>query len=501
MDTGMKRYYVFMLFVFSYIYAFETNAQCGGLVTGINNGGPYEVTGNCSLTGGLVTIRAQVTIQNGGSLTIGTAGSTQNLRLDNAASSLIVQNGGSLTVTRNLQLRNTNASVTIDAGGTVTVNNNFVGQNNAGTGGTLTVNGSLSVTGNTRTFNNVTVGSSGTLNVGGNWIAETGILDVSGDANVTGNFNAFTGNPTLTIQTGGSLTANGNLDIDTAQPTNISGVLKGNSSARLSQNFNILAGGILQVGTFEEGVNFDVQSGGTLSVTNNPAAINTSTTGTVTVDGGNGDLDCSNGCCGAQCNSGGNNLDENANNQVLPIELGHFDGLVIGDQINLSWSSVSEKNNHFYTLEKSIDGENFEVLDYIAGAGDSQESLHYSYSDHDVYHHGLYHYRLSQTDYDGTSELLQVIWVRYTGHESLSPVLVYPGVLFSNEPILISLRQGYIHHGEASLFDLQGVIKERKKINNTIREIRFSANDLPPATYVLAGQINGIPFSKKLIVK
>lgn len=497
----MKRYCAFVIFVFTYIYGYDLRAQCGGLTTGTNSAGPYVVTGNCTLTGDIVRIRAQVTVQNGASLTIGTVGSTQNLRLDNVASNLIIQNGGSLTVTRNLQLRNTSATVTIDAGGTATVNNNFVGQNNAGVGGTLTVNGSLSVTGTTRTFNNVTIGPSATFTTGGNWVAQTGTLDISGDVDVTGNFNAFTDNPTLTIQTGGNLTAGGQLDIDTDQPTNISGVLKGNSSARLSQNFNILAGGILQVGTFLEGVNFDVQSGGTLSVTNNPGAISTNATGTVTVNGGNGDLDCSNGCCGAQCNAGGNNLDENANNQVLPIELGHFEGQVEGNLINLSWSSVSEKNNHFYTLEKSIDGENFEVLDYIAGAGDSQEARYYNYADHDVYHYGLYHYRLSQTDYDGTSELLRVIWVQYTGDGSVSPVLVYPTVLFSSETISVSVGQGSIQHGEVILYNLSGAIRERKKIEHSTAEVRFPSKDLPPAIYVLAGQINGIPFSKKLIVK
>ena len=84
----------------------------------------------------------------------------------------------------------------------------------------------------------------------------------------------------------------------------------------------------------------------------------------------------------------------------LPIELNSFSATCQGGQAHLNWSTITEQNNHYFTVEKSEDGINWEVLDTLLGAGMSVEELFYTLNDEYSYR-GVSYYRLKQTDFDG----------------------------------------------------------------------------------------------------
>ena len=86
---------------------------------------------------------------------------------------------------------------------------------------------------------------------------------------------------------------------------------------------------------------------------------------------------------------------------ALPVELISFAGQLKAEQVELTWQTEVELNNDFFTLERSRDGINFEVIGSIRGAGNSTTSQRYDYLDQTPYN-GLNYYRLSQTDFDGT---------------------------------------------------------------------------------------------------
>jgi len=84
----------------------------------------------------------------------------------------------------------------------------------------------------------------------------------------------------------------------------------------------------------------------------------------------------------------------------LPIELLYFDGEIVGEDNLLTWATVSEQNNDYFTLERSRNGFDFEVLGTVAGAGTSTSTLYYNQFDYDPFA-GISYYRLKQTDFDG----------------------------------------------------------------------------------------------------
>jgi hypothetical protein len=96
----------------------------------------------------------------------------------------------------------------------------------------------------------------------------------------------------------------------------------------------------------------------------------------------------------------------------LPIELINFDAVSDAQVVHASWTTLSEINNDYFTLERSKDGIHFETVKIVDGAGNSNRKLDYSDIDQDPYD-GLSYYRLMQTDYDGSftySEKIAVIF-------------------------------------------------------------------------------------------
>lgn len=85
----------------------------------------------------------------------------------------------------------------------------------------------------------------------------------------------------------------------------------------------------------------------------------------------------------------------------LPIVLLSFTAECKGsNKVDIKWETVTEINNHFFTVEKSHDGTNFFDLTTVPGAGNSNSPLNYSATDNSPYPDITY-YRLKQTDYNG----------------------------------------------------------------------------------------------------
>jgi hypothetical protein len=76
----------------------------------------------------------------------------------------------------------------------------------------------------------------------------------------------------------------------------------------------------------------------------------------------------------------------------------------------LEWVTKSERNNDYFSIERSEDGKIFETIKQINGAGNSTKKLHYDFTDYSPLR-GTNYYRLKQTDYDGKSEYSKIITI------------------------------------------------------------------------------------------
>jgi len=85
---------------------------------------------------------------------------------------------------------------------------------------------------------------------------------------------------------------------------------------------------------------------------------------------------------------------------VLPIELITFEGRKNARSNELNWVTMTEINNDYFIVERSVDGEIFEFLHEVEGAGTSSIINSYTFSDEN-FQPTINYYRLKQTDFDG----------------------------------------------------------------------------------------------------
>lgn len=124
-----------------------------------------------------------------------------------------------------------------------------------------------------------------------------------------------------------------------------------------------------------------------------------------------------------------------AGSSPLPITLVSFDAEKETDRVKLLWVTATEKNNAFFTIEKSIDGINFTSVGSVSGAGNSSTYLNYSYYDTKPYH-GLSYYRLKQTDFSDEYQYSPMISVSFNQRISFS---VYPNPVDVDQPLSVTL--------------------------------------------------------------
>ena len=86
----------------------------------------------------------------------------------------------------------------------------------------------------------------------------------------------------------------------------------------------------------------------------------------------------------------------------LPIQLTSFNVACVNNAAVISWTSATETNNDYYTVERTTDGITYETVATVKGAGNSSTPLNYSATDYNPLPSTSY-YRLSQTDLDGNT--------------------------------------------------------------------------------------------------
>jgi len=118
----------------------------------------------------------------------------------------------------------------------------------------------------------------------------------------------------------------------------------------------------------------------------------------------------------------------------LPVELLNFVALRSGASVQLIWSTASETNNDFFTVQRSKDGISFENIVQQKGAGNSNAVLYYSATDHDPYT-TFSIYRLKQTDFDGKFTYSNLVSVDIVNSAGFS---IYPNPFKASAGIIVN---------------------------------------------------------------
>lgn len=97
---------------------------------------------------------------------------------------------------------------------------------------------------------------------------------------------------------------------------------------------------------------------------------------------------------------------------ILPIELLSFEAILDKKQVKLFWSVSTQINNDHFFIERSNDAFSWEKIAEVDGAGTNNQYQEYSCFDKNPLL-GTNYYRLSQTDFDGTTKHFNIEVIDY----------------------------------------------------------------------------------------
>ena len=163
----------------------------------------------------------------------------------------------------------------------------------------------------------------------------------------------------------------------------------------------------------------------------------------------------------------------NADLTALPVELITFTAQLRKNDAHLIWQTASEKNNQAFTIERSLDGKQFDAIGSVKGKGNATTISNYEFWDKNL-SNGTFYYRLRQTDFDGQETLSSVATVNVG---RVNKIKVFPNP--TTDKIFIQTLENEI--GEATLTDQLG----RQILNFKTIPTEINVSQLPTGVYFL----------------
>jgi hypothetical protein len=136
---------------------------------------------------------------------------------------------------------------------------------------------------------------------------------------------------------------------------------------------------------------------------------------------------------------------------ALPVEFLSFDISHLSEGVLLEWETATELNNNHFTIERSVDLNNFIEVDTVGGSGTSSNVVNYRFVDKSNLPTNIYYYRLKQTDFNGNYDYSNIVFVSIVNdkvshvHPTVSSGLFNVDVIsYENLYIVVTNSQGEV---------------------------------------------------------
>lgn len=143
---------------------------------------------------------------------------------------------------------------------------------------------------------------------------------------------------------------------------------------------------------------------------------------------------------------------------VLPVQVVDLQATETSEDISITWSTLNERSNDYFTLERSSDGQTFELLSTVDGAGNSSERIDYHVSDLTPKNEGVVYYRLKQYDIDGKSSFSKAVSIQIKPQYS---------VRYANQKLHYTLNHSGNQPLTLNIYTLNGQLTGQHLVTNS----------------------------------
>ena len=150
----------------------------------------------------------------------------------------------------------------------------------------------------------------------------------------------------------------------------------------------------------------------------------------------------------------------------------------------LNWATASELNNKHFVIERSFDGQQFEIIGYTPSKGNLLSVQHYTYLDRQVPSNVVF-YRVAQEDFDGSLMYTNVVSLVFKSNQKL---LFYPNPTMG----IIHFEINNVAISQVKLLGIEGKVVAEFNWNEGDKQLNLG--DIPSGVYYL--NIAGPEFNK-----
>lgn len=145
---------------------------------------------------------------------------------------------------------------------------------------------------------------------------------------------------------------------------------------------------------------------------------------------------------------------------ALPVKLTAFNGKKAGTVVNLGWTTHTEENSDRFTVERSLDNNNFISIGEVNASGNTTLVKTYGFTDAKPAA-GVNYYRLKMTDKDGTYTYSPVVMIQM--RESTSAASLFPNPCSNN----LVISHPSAKNAQVVIYSASGVVVNRISAANT----------------------------------
>jgi hypothetical protein len=165
----------------------------------------------------------------------------------------------------------------------------------------------------------------------------------------------------------------------------------------------------------------------------------------------------------------------------LPVTLTDFTADLEDGDVYVNWTVASQTNNDYFDVQRSIDGNDWEDIATIEGAGTVNQTMDYSHVDREPLL-GISYYRLKQTDFDGNFEIFDPVAITYE--------VEIVGLLISPNPVkeVINISTDGAVYNDLNvirIYDSKGEVVLHNNLVGNLENYELQVGELASGVYIV----------------
>lgn len=177
---------------------------------------------------------------------------------------------------------------------------------------------------------------------------------------------------------------------------------------------------------------------------------------------------------------------------LLPVTYARFEADQLEEGVNLRWTTSSEVNNDYFSIEHSIDAQHFAEIGREIGRASQGKGATYSFV-HRNPQKGWNYYRIRQTDIDGQFSYSSTLQIQVSQARNIRWETGADGRKYT----LTGLSEDQVYR--VLVFDAQGKLIREMQMETGV--ISLDTSSWPSGIYTLSISGNALQYQRKILVQ